>query len=259
MMKSQLRRMTADNLTIATARGTQRVEGVDEIRVATMATKFQPHLLGTLTASERHDGSIVVVDGAHRLTLCRKVGYVKPLNVEVFSGLSVAEEASLFVGRNNAKMPSAISKFIARVAEGEPAAVEMNDIIIRHGWTVGVENEDGVVAAVQAFEKVYKLGASVADETLNIITEAWERDRKSSDSFLLSGVGALVHRWGDKLDRPKLVLEMSLTRPAVLIGKAKTLRDVQGGTVGAAMAKVLVGLHNNRKRSNLLPEWVWTR
>lgn len=259
MMKSQLRKITADNLAIATDTGTQRVEGVDEIRVARMATRFQSHLLGTLTASERSDGTMVVVDGAHRLTLCRKVGYAKPLNVEVFSGLTVAEEASLFLGRNNAKMPSAVSKFIARVAEGEPAAVEMNDIITRHGWIVGVANEDGVVAAVQAFEQVHKLGANVADETLSIITEAWERDRKSSDSFLLAGVGALVHRWGDKIDRPKLVLEMSSTRPTVLIGKAKTLRDVQGGTVGAAMAKVLVGLHNNRKRANLLPEWVWTR
>lgn len=258
-MKSQLRRVSPELLTIASEIGTQRVEGVDQHRVARMAATFQPHLLGTLTASERADGSLVVVDGAHRLTLCRKVNYAKHLNVEVFSGLTVAEEASLFLGRNNAKMPSAISKFVARVAEGETAAAAMDEIIRRHGWRVGVQNEDGYIAAVQAFELVYRMGAHVADQTLEIITAAWERDRKSSDSALLSGVGALVAKWGDKLDQDKLVLEMSSTRPVILVGKAKTLRDVQGGTVGAAMAKVLVGLHNNRKRTNLLPEWVWTR
>jgi hypothetical protein len=259
MMKSQIRKINPDCLSIGADKGNQRVEGVDEKRVADMAADFRPELLGTLTVSERSDGSLVVLDGNHRLTLCRRVNYQKPLNVEVFSGLSPAQEASLFLGRNNGRMPSAISKFVARVVEGDPTAVAIDRLIQDHGWVVSVQNDDGVIAAVQAFERVYRLGHDVADKTLGIITEAWERDRKSSDSFMLAGVGALVHRWGDKLDRDKLVHEMSLTRPTVLIGRAKTLRDVQGGTVGAAMAKVLVGLHNNRKRSNLLPEWVWTR
>lgn len=258
-MKSTLKKLSPNLLRVATDAGTQRVEGVDETRVAKMAADFRPHLLGTLTASERSNGSLVVIDGAHRLTTCRKVGYVKPVNVEVFTGLTLAEEAALFLGRNTAKMPSAISKFVARVAEGEPTAVAMDGIIRRHGWRVGVENEAGVLAAIDAFERVYRLGPDVADETLSIVTEAWEHDRQSSDLAILLGVGALVARWGDKLDRAKLVQEMSLTRPTVLKGKARTLRDVQGGTIGAALAKVLVGLHNSRKRSNLLPEWVWTR
>lgn len=258
-MKSALKKLSPDHLRIATDAGTQRVEGVDERRVAKMAADFRPHLLGTLTASERPNGSLVVIDGAHRLTTCRMVGYAKPVSVEVFSGLSVAEEAALFLGRNTAKMPSAISKFIARVAEGDPDAVAMHKIITNHGWRVGVENEKGVLAAVDAFERVYRTGADVANATLSIITEAWEHDRKSTDLAIILGVGQLMSRWGDKVDRVKLIHEMQQTRPGVLIGKARALRDVQGGTIGAALAKVLVGIHNNRKRTNLLPEWVWTR
>jgi hypothetical protein len=49
------------------------------------------------------------------------------------------------------------------------------------------------------------------------------------------------------------------TRPGVLIGRSKALRDLQGGTIAAAMAKTLVGLYNKRRRTNLLPEWVWVR
>lgn len=258
-MKSALKKFSPDHLRIATDVGTQRVEGVDNNRVAKMAADFRPHLLGTLTASERANGSLVVIDGAHRLTTCRKVGYSKPVNVEVFTGLTIAEEAALFLGRNTAKMPSAISKFVARVTEGDEDAVAMNKIITKHGWRVDVDNQDGVLAAVTAFERVYRTGADVADATLSIITEAWEHDRKSSDLAIVLGVGQLIDRWGDKVDRTKLVHEMQQTRPAVLIGKARTLRDVQGGSIGAALAKVLVGLHNNRKRTNLLPDWVWTR
>lgn len=39
----------------------------------------------------------------------------------------------------------------------------------------------------------------------------------------------------------------------------KVLRDVQGGTVPAALAKILAGMHNKKRRTNLLPEWVWIR
>jgi len=41
--------------------------------------------------------------------------------------------------------------------------------------------------------------------------------------------------------------------------KARMLQDMQGGTTQAAFAKLLVGLYNSKKRTNLLPEWVWVR
>jgi len=61
------------------------------------------------------------------------------------------------------------------------------------------------------------------------------------------------------LTRAGLVSEMQATRPGIVIGKAKALRDSQGGTLPAAAAKVLVGMHNRKRRTNLLPDWVWIR
>src|SRR5699024_11156930 len=95
--------------------------------------------------------------------------------------------------------------------------------------------------------------------TLGVVTDAWERDRDGAHQSILQGVAQLFGRLGEDVDRKTLVAEMSKTRPTVILGKAKTLRDAQGGTLPAHVAKVLVGLYNARKRANRLPEWVWTR
>jgi hypothetical protein len=72
-------------------------------------------------------------------------------------------------------------------------------------------------------------------------------------------VAQIYGRFESGVDTKKLVTEMAQTRPDVLIGKARALAAVQGGTVPAAMAKILAGMHNSRRRTNVLPEWVWIR
>jgi len=267
-MKSTIKKLSLDLLTIPTEVGTQRVEGVDQRRVARMAADFQPYLLGTITASERPDGTIVVLDGAHRVTLCRSVGHKMPLTVELFNGATLAEEAGLFLGRNNAKMPSAISKFHARVLAGDPVANAVSAIVTGHGWDISVEPRPGKLAAIDAMERVYRNGGGVvpegehpelAERVIELLTTAWEWDRKSVDAALLLAVAQLIGRFSAEIDTKKLITEMQATRPGVLVGKAKTLRDVQGGTVPAALAKILTSMHNSKRRTNLLPEWVWVR
>jgi len=166
----------------------QRVEGIDHKRVQKMADDFQPHLLQVLTVSSRSDGKNLVVDGAHRLTTCKKVGFNSPLRCEVFTGLSIAEEASLFLGRNNAKMPSSISKYHARVLMGDPVAVDIERILTEAGWKVDPADEVGNVAAIDSVELVYKESPEILARTFRIITLAWEWDSRSSNGCIVRGV-----------------------------------------------------------------------
>lgn len=265
-MKSTIRNVPVESLHVHPI--VQRIEGIDHRRVDRMAKDFQPSLLQVLTVSEQSDGTLLVTDGAHRLTLCRQADYDRPLRCEVFTGLTIAEEAALFLGRNNAKMPSAISKFHARVLMGDTAAKDITRTLDEAGWKVSVSDEDGNIAAVDALEAVYVNGAGVLakgahpdvlDRALRIITTAWEWDSKSSNGWIIRGVGQLVARFGENIDDHKLTEVMAGTRPTVLLGRAKSLRDIQGGTIPAALAKILVAMHNNKRRTNLLPEWVWVR
>lgn len=246
----------------------QRVEGVDQTRVDKMATNFQAHQLGVFVVSQRSDGRCVVLDGMHRLTLCRQVGYTAMVNTEVFTDLTIADEAALFLGRNNAKMPSAISKFHARVLMGEVEANEIHDIAAEHQWQIAANADPGHIAAIDALERVYRNGGGTVPEgrhpellsrTLEILTAAWEWDVKSVHQSMLLAVAQLIGRFGSAVDTKKLIEEMQQTRPNVVLGRGKTMRDLQGGSLPAALAKILAGMHNRKRRTNLLPEWVWIR
>lgn len=247
----------------------QREEGADQSRVNKLAANFNPDALGVVVLSQRADGTLVCLDGMHRTAAAKQAGYNKPLDAIVHTGLTVAEEASLFLLYNDKKDPSAISKFKARILAGDPVAVEMDRIISEHGWKVRAGASDpGVLTAIEKAEAVYRNGCRTLPEgahpemlsnVLAIITAAWEYDPKSVNQSMLAGVAQLLGRFGKSVDFKKLIDEMSGTRPTVLLGKARTLADVQGGTVPAAVAKILVSMHNNRRRTNLLPEWVWVR
>lgn len=246
----------------------QRSEGVDRRRIGQMAANFNPLALGTITVSLRPDGAHVILDGMHRVAAARQAGHKDLINAEVISGLTIEQEAELFLLLNATKTPTAISKFHVRVVMGEPAAVEMDRIIRSHGWRVRPSSSDGTLTAVDAIERIYTKGGGTKatgahgdlfDRTLEIITAAWGHDTQAANGHVLTAIAQLIGRFGASVDTKKLVSEMQDTRPGILIGRAKTLRDAQGGSVPAALAKILAGMHNKKRRSNLLPEWVWIR
>lgn len=246
----------------------QRAEGTDQRRVAKMAAEFDPDALGTIICSLRANGTLAVLDGGHRWAAAKLFGWTEPLDAKVFVGLTTAEEAGLFLLYNNKKDPSAISRFLLRVVAGDEVASGINDVLGKHQWTVSPDPRPGALAAINKAEEVYRTGcgtlpagqhADLLDSVLDIITAAWEWETGSADGSMLAAVAQLMGRYGSAVDRNKLVREMQGTRPKVLIGRARSLRDFQGGTVPAALAKILAGMHNNKKRTNLLPDWVWIR
>jgi len=264
--RSSIRSVALDK--IVTDPRVQRQEGVDKRRVNKMAAQFDPDALGVLILSQRADGTLVCLDGDHRRAAARQAGWAQPVEARIFTGLSIAEEAALFLLYNDKKDPSAISRFGARVLAGDDVAIDISDIARRLGWKITQAADPGSLAAVDALERVYRTGAgtltagaypAVTARTLATITEAWGHEAIAVQGPILSGVAQVYGRYGNAVDTSKLVREMQDTQPRVLVGRAKTLKDVQGGTVPAALAKILVGLHNSRRRTNLLPEWVWTR
>lgn len=247
----------------------QRQEGTDQRRVDQMAANFDPDALGLFILSQRADGTLACLDGMHRRAAALAAGHKQFVDARIFTGLSKAEEAALFLLYNNKKDPSAISRFKARTIKGDRVAVAIDRIVHEYGWKIStLKNDPGVLAAVEAAERVYRTGAKalpdgdypeVLARTLNLITAAWGHDPVGTHGAVLEGIGQLYARFGDAVDTPKLIRDLQGTTPRPLIGEAKTLRDLQGGTIAAALAKRLTGIHNSRKRSNLLPEWVWVR
>lgn len=237
-------------------------------RVRRIVEDFTPAGLGTIVVSRRDDGTNIVLDGRHRCAAAEQTGYTGKMHCEVHHGLSLKDEARMFLTLNSQTVPAAISKFLVRITAGDHAALEIEAILSSHGWRIGTGSAAGYLNAVTAIENVYRnAGRSkpngqypdLTDRVIGVITAAWGTDYRGANGQILLGLAQLFGRFGDAVNVGKLVREMQALTPASLVGTAKALQSAQGGGIPAAIAKVLVGKHNHKMRINLLPEWVWTR
>ncbi len=239
---------------------------IDPTRIRRIIEEFQSGGLGTVTISLRPDGRRVVVDGQHRVAAVRTVGYQGKLLCNQYTGLTLADEAAMFLLLNNTKQVAPIDKFRARVIANEPQALAISKVLQAHGWSVKAGGDDGYFAAVAAAEKVYA-GAGVLKRgehpellgvVLSTIVGAWGHSPKGAHNLIVSGLGQLYGRYLEQVDTGKVVSELAKMTPHMLIGKANALKEARGGTVASALAEVVTGLHNKGRRTHRLPEWRWS-
>lgn len=238
---------------------------VDKIRVDKIVQDFQWEALGTIVVSKRDDGTCHVIDGQHRVAAVQAAGYGdRSIACLVYENLTRPEEAAMFRRLNNTRQVQPIDRFRVRVVEGDEAAVTLNKILNKHGWTVSWSKHAGAFAAVGALEKVYagKLAgpgdtAQICDTVLGVITEAWGHDADGVRAEIVAGIGAVLLRYNSRVDLPKLTSELGLVKsgPRGLVGRAKGLRDFRGGTLSDALAEIVVEMVNKQRRTNRLPEW----
>lgn len=235
---------------------------VDPNRVARMAAKFNPDALGTLTVSRRSDGTLVIIDGQHRGSAGTAVGYGEKVPCLVYVGLSLADEAVLYLALNDAKQVNVQDRFRARVIGGEEKALDINSILSDLGWTVKYSQSPYALSAISMFEDVYD-GAGIlhgpqhnlASNTLYVVTRAWGGEKNSAHAAVLSSLGKFIAHFNDRVDYEKIIAELANHRPMQFVGMVTQLRDTQHGTLGDAGAQLLVQMANKRRRSKLLPEW----
>jgi hypothetical protein len=241
---------------------------LDPNRAQQLADKFDPNAMGALVVSRRDDNKYFVIDGQHRHAAAILVGYNGKLNCIVHHGLPLEREAELFLRLNDSKLVQAIDKFRVRVLAREPDARAISDVLEKQGWRVACASSPGSFAAVSAAEKVYSGAGVLTDKkphpelvqaAIFTVTKAWGHASAGANAAIVGGLGQLYARFGDEVDIEKLSHEMSKLRPMDLVAKAKMIKEGQGGTIPAAMARVLVGLHNKARRTNRLPDWRWTR
>lgn len=242
----------------------QRV--LNEAQAAKIAENFKPEAVGTLVVSHRDDDSYHVMDGQTRRAGAIGAGHAEELvDCQVYEGLTRAEEAAMFRLLNDRRSVGAIDKFLVRVVEGEPIAVDVARVLERFGWTVSHARNNAKVQAVGALEAVYSQCAKVSrghalttlTSVVNMITEAFGHDPDGMRSEIVQGLGAVVGSYGTQMDKPKLMREMAQYEggPLSMVGRCKGLREMRGGRIADNMADVLIGMHNRKKQAGKLPGW----
>lgn len=242
----------------------QRLEGLSATRVKQIASRFDASALGTLSVSRRPNGKCIIFDGMHREAAARAAGFKGPFPAMVHTGLSKRRERELFILHNDTKNVSAVTLFVQRAAIGEGGPALLNKMLNQYGWTVKPGNSDGYFNAVGALESVFNDGArtlppgaypDVAEWVISVITSAWGHNPRGVNQNIIRGLGKFRGRYGDEIQNKKVLTELKQLSPLVLLGRARSMTEINGGTVPTALAQVVLGLHNNRLRTSGLDEW----
>lgn len=244
---------------------------VNKARVDSIAASFNPEWVGVLTVSERTNGRGVgyfIIDGQHRARALMKMGWAdQRVPCHVRRDLTQSDEAGLFVGLNTTAKPSAYQRFAKSVLAGDPEAVAISDIVKSVGMSISDQQADGQINAVSTLEAVYRGGRRSGGQdphalltTLRIATNAWGKTANAVNGQIIHGLGLVVRRYGTKIDHDELLKKLAPFPggPAGLLGRARGLRDIRGGSVANCVAAVIVDTYNKGKRSGAVADW-WAK
>lgn len=227
---------------------------VVESHVAKIVAEFNPDYLGVFHVSERSNGRLALLDGLHRRAALDRLGKLTMMvHCLVYSGLSVKDEARLFLKLNAYKNKTAMTKFRAGLSAGLQREAAIAEIVKSCGYTIGTGTAVDTLQCTAALCKVYdKCGADGLLAVLRLARSAWP-DCRSLNSVVVCGLGLIFSRFNGELDVKRLETKTKrgVTHDA-LIGKARSRRGVMGGDVATNVADTLIDIYNRQLTSGRL-------
>lgn len=226
-------------------------------RVTRMATSFEPSALGVLTTSYRSPDRIHVIDGQHRYRAAEAAGYTGAIQTMQYVGLSIPQEAALFRLLNETEKVSKIDEFLIACVANDPDAVRLAKFIATHGWSVGTGATESRISAIGSLERVYKLSPDAADATLAVLTAAFGHRAAAVQGSMVEGLGRMLAKYGAAVDLTDLAKRLATIPggPDGLVGNARGQSFTRTGNLSTAVAKIIVGLYNQRRRTSTLAPW----
>lgn len=205
------------------------------VRAERIAAEWDLEKAGTVTVSERADGSQWLIDGQHRCSAARICG-IDFLPGQIFHGLSVSEEAAIFYGLSDFVRLRPEFQWRARLVAQEPVAVA----ITRAMEAAGVRfasggSSKGDPRATRSFGAVTLLyDEGLLGETLSLIRSVWPEDAHGLDAIVLYGIGSFiaVYRNHPRFVRARLAAKLAELPASAVIRIAKEMRGTSIGKFG---------------------------
>jgi Family of unknown function (DUF6551) len=237
---------------------------VDFRKVERLKRNWNPDAVGMIVVSQRNAVTKVVLDGQHRyLAYAQLTDNQGEMLAQVFTGLSLEQEAQLFLDTNYGNQPTLLDKFRVRVVAKDDVAVAVNRMVRSYGWDIGNNTGDGNISAVGALERIYKIGEALELEphllqsTLMVLTHAWGQERGAVQAVILEGIAALIGEDDVNLDLKRLETALK-TYPGGPLGlhtDATALAALKQGKVTMAVAIQVTDHYNKGRKTKTLSPW----
>ncbi len=214
-----------------------------EQHAAAIAAKFDLEALGFPVVSKR-GGGYWVVDGQHRVAALRMVGFADSdrIQVECYEDLSEAEEAELFLARDERKKVGTLDRFRIGVVAGRDEDKDIDKIVQDLGFRVEHAKREGSIGAVQALRFAYQLDPEVLRRSVRLLGTAFDGDPHAFTQELIKGSALVCQRYNGSLNDDKAVAKLAGLKggPVVIKRKAAKLRLATGHSLAYCTAGAIV-------------------
>lgn len=260
------KRYTVEELKVGDLQVDRRVqrEALKPRTIEGIKAKFNPDALGVIHVSRRTDRGLYIIDGWHRTEAVRQLTDNQgTMTSHVYEGLTVPEEALMFLDLNAGRQPNVMDKFKVRLAAEDEAAVAIDTMARAYGWVVSPTPGAGNIQAVQTLERIYNLSLKLGAEpnlvqlVLMIITRAWGTERDGVQAVLMEGIARLVAVHGSRINVDRLIDKLKNFKggPSTLHRSASESARHRGLKVPMAVADIITEAYNKGPYKDKLPVW----
>lgn len=208
-------------------------------KILTNFKNFNPAKVDIKTANYRPDeGCFYLTDGFHTYNLLKMMGY-KSMWVRLFVGLSVAEEAKMFITQNEGcTRVNAAEKFVGGLAAGEEPYTTIKRVCDEYKITIkdsGVKKLDRNISSVQILVRVMKkYGEDGLRFMLDLLDDAKWLDIKGALVQTYLTIGFVAYPYCKRGDDKYVMLTkvMEECAPDEFAGYAKAMFPTMKGKHG---------------------------
>lgn len=214
-----------------------------------------------LTISERpplpgmNDPRYYLVDGQHRRALAKKAGETEHIvRIVRYNGSEAKirqQEADLRGKKGVRKADTPVERFKHQLAAGDDQSLAIDSMVEAHGGTIAVTQNGKGINAISTLEKLYLRryhNHPLLSDVLDVLTDGWGTlDGRAAENAALEGVGWLIMKHGDALDRKHLVRRMRAHAPEAIHARAVGMRAIMGGALWKNYYRALIEAYNNRQ------------
>jgi len=234
---------------------------VDLVWVSKTAEEFCSEGIGTPVVSRRASGQIVAIDGQNRIALLRKVGWGdRSVECQVHEGLTLSEEARLFLFLAKHRGLTPLSRFWARKTQGEQKVLDIIKTVENNGYKIGQPAAGDTINAVKTLEQIWDTDTrrhphdkpSTLNTVLNVLVRAWQHSDGVTDRDIIGGTGLLYLLFGDDpgIDQEYLIRVLAGTYPDAprkLKTKGDGARDIVRGSIAKGVAYQIYRDYNDSR------------
>ncbi len=227
----------------------------DDGWAATLTSTFDIEKLGYPVLSHRDD-AFYIIDGQHRIAALKGIGYGdQNVQCEVYEGLTEAQEAAMFDGRNARKNVKPFDTFRIRIVAGRDEESDIDRIVRANGLRISENDAEGSIGAVGALRKVYRMNPVVLGRTLRIVRESF--GDRALNGKVIEGVGLVCHRFNGAINDTDAVDRLTKVGGGVngLMHNAQRIRANTGHPLPQCVAGAVVEVLNRGRGGKKLPSW----